>query len=765
MSPGAARTSACSTVSLLLVVSAFGQSGVVFPRGVVNSYSQEPAPSPVAPGGLISISGIGLGSAQVTIGGKTATVVSSSDSLIVAQVPSDVTPGFVDVVVGSGRAVRIPVLAAAPSVKSLAGNGFGQVSGALSAGALTVAASSLGAGNDLRVFIGGVLAQATTALSSTAAGESDITLQVPSTAQPGDTVVVRTGSQISNLTTFQTASSTSAAFLPLPQGAPAIQFLTGSDLRGRFVAASAMKGSDGCWPSYLLDFNQASSSAISGCVSGNFPFAASGQGVTLGALIGSAPSSTVRLFRPDGGGNTDVALSSTASQLMPGTQGSLTASLPTNPPTLARVDESTGNVTYGPDMSSVAVDLGGGLSKLAAQPVLLDSGEAAVLVGDDASAPTQVKFAVVDASGKPRVTTAFPSGWTPLLAPLPPSGPSGPPGSSGSSGPTLAGQIPRVISVWDASSNSVYVLSRSADGGSHALVGFSAADGSSRVLTFPNNWYASACSPFIPLFSLPVSRKLVLAGATTNNTSYQDSCQGTAFIAFDSVSGNASAVAAPAPFAVNGGGLQTVKEFVVASNSSNQSPGDTLFVFDGFSNSVFTITVPNGVPGFAGFVPAPALGALMGTGISQQPGDSGLILFDLVNATATALAVPSGFASVELTGVFPATRKAVARAVNANGTGSQFFIYDLATLDVTPVNNPDGVVFVGSLPGSGPTRGGPISSQFHTGRLKPDAGITIGGPGGAGPSVVNANLMANSVEALCFDANSNQTGIMSFRVP
>jgi hypothetical protein len=31
--------------------------------------------------------------------------------------------------------------------------------------------------------------------------------------------------------------------------------------------------------------------------------------------------------------------------------------------------------------------------------------------------------------------------------------------------------------------------------------------------------------------------------------------------------------------------------------------------------------------------------------------------------------------------------------------------------------------------------------------------------------VIHANLTANSVEALCFDASGNQTGIMSFRVP
>ncbi len=57
---------------------ASGQIGpLVYPRSVVNTFTQEPAPSPVAPGGLISIGGSGLASAQVTIGGEAAAVVSN----------------------------------------------------------------------------------------------------------------------------------------------------------------------------------------------------------------------------------------------------------------------------------------------------------------------------------------------------------------------------------------------------------------------------------------------------------------------------------------------------------------------------------------------------------------------------------------------------------------------------------------------------------------------------------------------------------------
>ncbi len=283
---------------------------------------------------------------------------------------------------------------------------------------------------------------------------------------------------------------------------------------------------------------------------------------------------------------------------------------------------------------------------------------------------------------------------------------------------------------------------------------FSATDGTTRILPFPADWFAAACSPSVLFYSLPVSRKLVLAGVPTNNVSFQSSCNASEFVVFDLSGGSVSALSAPAPFSANGIG-QPVKEFVIAPNSIGQSPGDTLVVFDGLGNSVFTIVVPDGVGAFAGVAAVPALGLAVAVGINQQPGDGGLVLFDLVNAVSTSVAVPLGFNSVEFEGAFPATRKLVARAVKPNNTGSQFLIYDLITSNINLVPNPAGVVFVGA--GPAPSAPGPGGS-----------GTTIGGPGtvsfGA-PPVVHANLNTNSVEALCFDANGNQTGLMSFRVP
>jgi hypothetical protein len=751
---------------LSLAATAFAQTGpVIYPRGIVNTFTQEPAPSPVAPGGLISINGINLNSSQVTIAGEPATVISDSSTLIVAQVPSDLSPGLANVIVQNAKTsslpILIPIVAAMPSVQSADATGMGPISGNLSGNILTFSAAGL-TGTDLHAFVGGLPAQVSATPSATSIGQYDVTLQIPSAAQPGDNIMLRSGAQLSNLTTFQTATDPGVRFLPLPSGSPAIQTLAGSDLRGGFVSASAPPGSDGCWPSYVLDFNQSQQTPVSGCVSGGPPFVPTGQGVSLGVISGNAPSSLLELFWPDSGNITSFLLSSPVSQLSPGVAGSVLASVATTPPSIARIDESSGNISYGPDFSALHVDLGNGLSKSVASPVPLDSGNVAVLIGDDPTSPTQVEFAVVDPTGQPLITASFPSGWTFLLAPQPP------PITGAMGGQTLTIQIPRVTAQFDTVSRSLYVLSQSADSSTHALVAFSAVDGSTQVLPFPANWFAAACSPSIPLNSLPVSRKLVVAGATTNNVSFQSSCAATAFIVFDLVHGSASALSSPKPFAASGAG-QSVKEFVVAPDSIGQLAADTLVVFDGLANAVFTIAVPFGVNSFAGLAAVPALGALVSTGVNAQPGDSGLILFDLVNQASTSFPVPAGFTSVEFDGAFPATRKLVARGLKPNNTGSQFILFDLQTLDAGLVANPAGTGFVGAGPSQSSSPGGPIT-------IGPGGPVTGGGPGGPGsgtigtgsvgpPAIIHANPNANSVAALCFDANGNQTGIMSFRVP
>lgn len=76
---------------------------VIDPRGIVNAFTLDPAPSIVAPGGLFTISGYNLASdtvqapgvpwpvtlagARVTVNGRAASLYSVSPGTIVAQAP------------------------------------------------------------------------------------------------------------------------------------------------------------------------------------------------------------------------------------------------------------------------------------------------------------------------------------------------------------------------------------------------------------------------------------------------------------------------------------------------------------------------------------------------------------------------------------------------------------------------------------------------------------------------------------------------------
>ena len=98
--------------------------------------TQEPAPSSVAPGGLIWINGLNFGSAadtQVLVNGAEARVLSAGAGRIVAQVPAETAPGLAEVVVQRGsarsRAARILVELVVPSVRALNDGGYGEARG------------------------------------------------------------------------------------------------------------------------------------------------------------------------------------------------------------------------------------------------------------------------------------------------------------------------------------------------------------------------------------------------------------------------------------------------------------------------------------------------------------------------------------------------------------------------------------------------------------------------------------------------------------
>jgi hypothetical protein len=129
---------------------------------------------------------------------------------------------------------------------------------------------------------------------------------------------------------------------------------------------------------------------------------------------------------------------------------------------------------------------------------------------------------------------------------------------------------------------------------------------------------------------------------------------------------------------------------------------------------------------------------IIAVGRGRTAADGGLVVFDLERSETRTLAVPAGFESVNLIGVFPATRKLVARGIKEGGAGSQFLVYYLDSGDLSIVANPAGVDFVGGIPGA------------------PGAPGTV--------NILRPNAKANSVTALGYDSARNQTQVLVLRI-
>jgi len=397
----------CACVVLVIPGALLGQAPplgpVVSPRGVVNAFTQQPAPSAVAQGGIISISGLNLGPPQgvkasglplpmqlgdppveVLIQGKPAPLFSASPEQIVAQVPWESGTGLAEVVVRrngvESRPARIQIVATNPSVRTADGNGYGEAAGTLTGNMLTISATGLGPSQPrvgsgaagpqdppakprvaLEAHVGGLPANLSATLSQSRVGEFDIQIEVPAGARPGDviTLLLRAAAegaaQAANPTTFQKLSKGEVQFVPSPAGAPEFHSLTSAELNGSYLIASGARDDSGCYPSYVFDVANQKAAQIDNCLTiGNksaaSPVVPARDGSALAALVGppqgelpAGVASKVQVFNP--GKDSAVAdLPAAAATLVAGPGGNFQAMIPGTPARLVGVDSETGEV-------------------------------------------------------------------------------------------------------------------------------------------------------------------------------------------------------------------------------------------------------------------------------------------------------------------------------------------------------------------------------------------------------------------------------------
>ncbi len=824
------------TLSLICVCRVLGQAPtapVVSPRGVVNAFTQTPAPTTVAAGGLIWINGLNLGpvdaivakdapwptsvgdpAIQVLINNRPSPIYSAGPSRIVAQVPYEIANGQVNLIVKRGdvqsRPARFNVINIFTAIKTMDDLGYGAADATVNGNTIVLRASGLGpvtpnvptgtAGSKetpavprgaLRALVGGVVADVKATASSERVGEFDVAIELPGTANPGDAITLQVGNNNANRTLYQRMSQPAMTFLPIPTGTPDLRGFTPSDLRPGYIGLAAARADDGCYPSFVADMTNAKWSKIDSCLTGAnrnqaSPFTAANDGSALAAFIGppaadaaTGVSNKVALYTPSRTETMSIDLPSSGAQIGSAGRGDFTVILSGQPPTAKTLDSETGElrdvaaggiggipgVPGGGGAGGVGgipvalltakIDLGDGIKEPISPPFAWAAGLFGVVVGDNVDKPTKAKLAIVDATGKMQSTRDFPDGFVPIVPPAQPVVPGGG-GNPGIPGiPGIPGGVVnplanfRAVATQDAASRTYIVVAAKADGSSHAFVSFPIGQqGNAKAHPLPEKTFFAACSNQLRVFQLELSRSIAVATGASSDITFKNPCPAQGFATFNLNAQEAAIVTLPGSGAFNASGnnANELNDYVYGANVSTANRSDTLYVFDGVTNSSFRFDLPADVQSFTNLSTIPDLNAVVALATNRVNGDAGIVFFDLELASSRLMPTPEGFAAVNIASVFPATRKLVARGTKPNNAGTNYLIYDLVTGDLRIIENPPGVAFVGTVPAQAPVPGG------QPGQVQPN------------PVLQSINPKSNIIEAVGYGADRKQAGVMLIRV-
>jgi uncharacterized protein (TIGR03437 family) len=374
---------------------------VVNQRGAVNAMTLQPAPSSVAPGGILQIAGINLGPAagftattsplpttigdpplEVRINNRPAPIFSATPALLIVQVPLETPVGPAQVIVRRGtensRPARFNVTAPVPSLRTSNDAGFG-AAGQIEGGTLRLTAAGMGlteprvnAGElpaegeaaaprqPIRANVGGIAATVSAQLSATKVGEFAVEVTLPENSKPTDVVAIYLGNAAGNRVTLGAERVATLEYLPLPEAARAARGLTASDLRPGFLTLSAPRNAEGCWPSWLVNFAQSAILELPDCPAAAnqnapSPFQANPDSAALAAFAGPAAgaaaqgiSDKLTVLHPANADPLAVTLPARGLAIAAAPGGNLNVVLATTPPSNVLVNASTGEVTEAP---------------------------------------------------------------------------------------------------------------------------------------------------------------------------------------------------------------------------------------------------------------------------------------------------------------------------------------------------------------------------------------------------------------------------------
>jgi hypothetical protein len=632
----------------------------------------------------------------------------------------------------------------------------------------------------IHVYVGGLLAKAGFAHSANP-GEFTVTVDPPAGSKPGDAVRFVQAGRPANAATWSSQRTSETLYVPLPAGTPELRDVNSAGLRGTLLGLSAARSADGCYAAWIADLSGRSIAPVGECLVAAFPQASSpfveaNEGAALAALVGPAAgdaqtgvSAKLRVYTAaDPAAPVDATLPGPASLVGASGDGNFIAVIPGQPARTVSIDAVSGEVrdVQGGVVGGgggaggaivvgggggLVIDLGDGLNRNLTGAQGAGMNLRILVVGDSTDNPARAKVAFINPQNAVQRTLDFPAGWIPLAAPAPtlPLGVQPPPGFN-------ANRISVTAQV-DGPSQSYLVLARREDSSRHGLIAFplTANAPQTSVIEFPQGWFATACTPQIRFFGVELARRIGLLAANQPDREFRNPCPATGFLLYELDGRSVAPIELPGAGQFSAtGGTNEANDYIYGANANpaQQNVADTLYVLDGVTASAFRIDLPAGVTAFTQLQAVPEMGILFGLGrVGQVNGDGGFVIFDLERAQGQVLPVPNGFANIQALGVFPATRKLLARGNRMGGTGSQFLIYDLVTGDLEIVPNPEGVAFVGAPPAQGPggmPGGGGVPGQ------QPAPQVTF-----------RANPRAHTVAAITYNSERRQNGVLVIRLP
>ena len=800
-------------------------------RGAVNAVTLQPAPSNVSPGGLLLITGINLGPAagfratttplptsiddpplEVRINNRPAPIFEATPGSVTVQVPLETPLGAMPIVVRRGTVnsspARVNVVAPFPSLRTANGQGFGAAPDA-EGGKLRLAVAGLGLSEPrvnagelpgaeetaaprqaIRANVGGFPAEVSANLSATKVGEFDVEVTLPEGAKASDVVALYAGNTAGNRVTLGAEPAATIEYLPLPEAARTARGLAASDLRPGFLALSAPRNGEGCWPSWLVDFSRNSVREIPGCpASANqnaaSPFQANPESAILAAFAGPATgpaaqgvSDKVTILHPAQSDPMAVTLPARGLNIGGAPGGNLNIVLATTPPSTVLINAATGEVSEpagpgggqpgggggGLNLANLQVDLGDDVKQLVAQPVNLGQGAFGVLAVDNASAVTRAKFGILNAAGAVQSTRPFPETWLPLLAPVQAQGPGLPggilPGGPGGPGGALgaAAAILRGATIFDGQARVYWVLARNLAKTADAFIGFPLTGNTEPVIRrLAEGTFVASCTPQTRLFNIDLTRRIAVSTGVTAEAEVKNPCSANAFAVLDLGARTLTAITLPGQgeFSVSGNSANEMSDYVYGTNADpgRQNRSDTIYVLDGVGNSTFRLDLPPEIATFNNLSPIPDMTLLVAQASapgSNLAGGAGLVIFDIENQQAKLLPTPAGYSAVQLLATFPVSRKLLARGTRADPAGSQLLLYDLVTGNLQILANPEGVSWVGQVPNA-PGQPGQQGQPGQPGQQP-------------APAIQHFSPRSNAVHVMGYGANRQPAGMILVRV-